>query len=341
LRPLGQAADLALQLRPRLTNAATRWLGSERCTRRILAACLDVREFTATALVSRGQRRVIRVDTSRGQFVLYPSLRRSYVRKLVWAFELSRSHGVPVVPVVGSDSSLLALLRYGAYFALFEFVSGTQLERNCSQATLREVAQLFARLHSVGLEGALAGSSGLPSLAPGRSLAALVPRWERLLSTASISRDDPEVEAVRRRLLEAIPARSAASLVHGDAHLKNLIVKPDGKVVLLDLEGMERGLPLLELVFLLAQLGSGDPARRAAFLECYLAGVHDAIGRDWREDVAFWLLAGHLQLFDQQLEILTWSEKFGDPAYTGRMREVCESTWKDLRTGAYENWTRH
>jgi hypothetical protein len=336
VRPVRQVSELAERVRPRLTSALTRWLGSERCVGGILARSLGVSEFRSRVLVSRGQRRVIQVDTERGCFVLHPSLRRSYVRKLEWAWRLTSSHGVPVARLADSDSRLSALLRHGAFFALFDFVAGRPLERDCSIGALREVADLFGRLHSIGLGGALPATGPLPPLPRGRSLAERLSRWERMLGASPVSRGDPGAPAVLRRLAETLPRRCAASLVHGDAHLKNLLERADGGVVLLDLEGLERGLPLLEVVFLMLQLDDPEGRRRTTFLERYLASAHDELRNDWAADSAFWFLAGRTQILEQQLEILDWSEKFGDPAYTGRMRKVCEATWHALRASANE-----
>jgi hypothetical protein len=93
-----------------------------------------------------------------------------------------------------------------------------------------------------------------------------VPRFARLdpsrLVTAAevIGRVRPDAADAAKRLLERLLDRvpeCEPALIHGDANLRNALLKPDGTVALLDLEDLSLGPPAADLGQLLA---AGVPA---------------------------------------------------------------------------------
>jgi aminoglycoside phosphotransferase (APT) family kinase protein len=122
----------------------------------------------------------------------------------------------------------------------------------------------LAEIHAVDLERS--GLSSLASHAPyaARQLKRWQGQWER-----SRTRDIPELDRIAERLRGAIPEQREVTLVHGDFHLRNLIVGPrDGAVrAVLDWELCTLGDPLADLGGLLAywpQEGEAATAINAA-----------------------------------------------------------------------------
>jgi aminoglycoside phosphotransferase (APT) family kinase protein len=117
-------------------------------------------------------------------------------------------------------------------------------------------------LHRVGLAvaaafGALArldvGAAGLSDLSrPGKLLADQPDRWQAQL--ASYGGDGlPGAAEVHAWLVARVPGEEPAGLLHGDAHLGNVLVRADGNVAaLVDWELTSLGDPLLDLGQLLA-----------------------------------------------------------------------------------------
>jgi aminoglycoside phosphotransferase (APT) family kinase protein len=152
----------------------------------------------------------------------------------------------------------------------------------------------LVKVHAVDLEQT--GLVELASHAPyaERQLRRWREQWER-----SRTREAPAVDELADRLQAAIPQQREVTLVHGDVHLRNVILDPAGGAVraLLDWELCTLGDPLADVGTLLAYWPQADDvprvprgvsslpgfASRAELLDAYVR----ATGRD-AEAVPFW-----------------------------------------------------
>lgn len=152
----------------------------------------------------------------------------------------------------------------------------------------------LARIHAVDLEGV--GLADLASHKPyaARQLRRWSGQWE-----LSRTRELADLDRLTTRLHEREPAPGEITLVHGDSHLRNVIVDPDDAQVraILDWELATLGDPLADLGTLLAYWPqAGDPptmrfdastvpgfATRTELVEHYA----EVSGRDI-SDVSFW-----------------------------------------------------
>lgn len=170
---------------------------------------------------------------------------------------------VPVPRIVGitenpavTDAPLVAM----------EFVDGLAVNRMSVAETLTperrraigmSMPSMLSRIHAVNLEEH--GLSGLASHKPyaARQLKRWAGQWEQ-----SKTRELPALDSLTRRLTAAIPEQTETSLVHGDFHLRNVLVTRDdqqlgadacGEVVAtLDWELSTLGEPLADIGSMLA-----------------------------------------------------------------------------------------
>jgi aminoglycoside phosphotransferase (APT) family kinase protein len=174
-----------------------------------------------------------------------------------------RDTDVPVPGVLGVRE------EDGVPLVLMEFVEGDVLDRLPAVSPLPpqtrhaiglSLARTLARVHAVDL--AATGLTGIAGHKPyaERQLRRWSTQWEK-----SRTRDLPELDELTARLVAAVPPQRELTLVHGDFHLRNVIVSaPRGEVVsVLDWELCTLGDPLADLGTLLAywpqpgEVGSG------------------------------------------------------------------------------------
>ena len=161
-----------------------------------------------------------------------------------------------------------------------------------------EMAQILATLHGLDLD-----RLGLADLASHSPYAPRqLKRWSAQLE-ASRTEERPQLDRLTQLLQRNVPTDTSIALVHGDFHLRNVIVDPDSGQVraALDWELSTLGDPLADIGSLLAywpQRGetatglfdaAAEPgfATRAELADAYLT----ASGRDGR-DLAFWHVLG-------------------------------------------------
>ena len=190
---------------------------------------------------------------------------------------------------------------------LMEFVDGLVLDRREIVDSVPEptrhavglaIARGLARVHTVDLE-----KTGLIDLASHKPYAERqLKRWTTQWRHSK-TRESADLETLTARLTAAVPEQRELTLVHGDFHLRNVIVRPeDGSVAsVLDWELCTLGDPLADLGTLLAYWPeTGEPGagllsfstlpgfpRRAEMAAAYL----DASGRDGSA-LAFWHALG-------------------------------------------------
>jgi aminoglycoside phosphotransferase (APT) family kinase protein len=152
----------------------------------------------------------------------------------------------------------------GAAFFVTEHVEGVSLWDEVPPACADPAVQARLGLQVAGAFGALARvdpvAAGLADLLPDDGWAARQPdRWRsRLASYADLDGDDgdrlPGAEQLHAWLAAAPPDPAPGGLVHGDAHLGNVLVRRDGSGVaaVVDWELVSGGDPLLDLGQLLA-----------------------------------------------------------------------------------------
>ena len=190
---------------------------------------------------------------------------------------------------------------------LMDFVDGLVVEDESAAARLSEpernsaglaMARVLGDIHSVDLE-----TAGLADLAGGGSYAQRqLRRWSRQW-TQSKTRESATLDDLTTRLWQAAPLQHETTLVHGDYHLRNVILDQQrgGIGAVLDWELCTLGDPLADLGTLLAYwprpgdaMGAvlsasvvpGFP-ERAELIEAYLART----GRS-SQDLAFWHALG-------------------------------------------------
>jgi aminoglycoside phosphotransferase (APT) family kinase protein len=190
---------------------------------------------------------------------------------------------------------------------LMEFIDGQVVDtmdiaESLSPERRRQIAvslpRTLARIHAVDLDRV--GLSDLASHKPyaARQLKRWAGQWEQ-----SKTRELPEVDDLTRRLVAAAPEQTELSLVHGDFHLRNVIVSRDDGAVIgaLDWELSTLGDPLADMGSMLAYwpepgegTGGDFPAstldgfpNRAEIAKIYL----DESGRD-PQALKFWHVLG-------------------------------------------------
>ncbi len=162
---------------------------------------------------------------------------------------------VPVPPLVGicEEESVT-----GAPFYVMEFVEGPVLrgladaeafpEEADRHAIGMRVADTLAQIHAVDPDAVGLGDLGRKEDYVARQLRRWQGQWEK-----SKTRELPIVDRVHDRLAARIPPQGAATLVHGDYRLDNMILSPSGEVAaVVDWELCTLGDPLADLGTLMA-----------------------------------------------------------------------------------------
>jgi Ser/Thr protein kinase RdoA (MazF antagonist) len=155
----------------------------------------------------------------------------------------------------------------------------------------RAAIRTIARVHAVSWRTRAADHA--PTLPRWQAEAWEDKRWRDRLSRARARFRNVLTDALERRLLDlprevaaAVPTLAAgpASWIHGDAHLDNVLWRPNGRAVLLDWAGATIGPPAADVARFLVEGPPGvsaDHLRRAALIEAYQqqlrrSGVPDA-----------------------------------------------------------------
>jgi aminoglycoside phosphotransferase (APT) family kinase protein len=171
---------------------------------------------------------------------------------------------VPVAPVVGlcEDESI-----NGAPFYVMEFVEGPIL-RGLAEAEIfpdegdrraigERVADTLVQIHAVDPDGVGLGDLGRKEDYVARQLHRWQGQWEK-----SKTRELAPIDRVHTALSARIPEQGAATIVHGDYRLDNMILSDSGEVAaVVDWELCTLGDPLADVGLLMAywpERGQGE-----------------------------------------------------------------------------------
>lgn len=237
---------------------------------------------------------------------------------LASAHDVAREHRIlaalqaSAVPTPGVIAFTSDTAVSPAPLLIMEYVDGLVVDRISIAQSLSPnlrcaigigMVDALALVHDVDLD-----STGLATLAShvpyaSRQLRRWIRQWE-----ASRTRDRSEVDELAARLLGAIPEQRELSLVHGDFHLRNVIVDPvSGRTrAIVDWELSTLGDPVADLGTLLAYWPeAGDPPgapfdastlpgfpTRAELSDAYATRTgRDLTGLGFWEVLALWKIA--------------------------------------------------
>ncbi len=136
-----------------------------------------------------------------------------------------RDSAVPVARTVAFDADGTAL---GAPMTVVDFVDGTVVRDQDDLAAFSDdqvtaattaLVRVLADLHAVDPDAVGLSRFGRPTGFVERQVTLWASQWERVKT-----RDLPDVATLRSALVDAVPGRSAASIVHGDFRIDNTIL---------------------------------------------------------------------------------------------------------------------
>jgi aminoglycoside phosphotransferase (APT) family kinase protein len=162
-----------------------------------------------------------------------------------------------------------------------------------------------------------------------------VDRWRDRLTGARARFPDLLTAAVARRLTE-LPNRvteaattlgtGPSSWVHGDAHLDNILWRPDGRAVLLDWAGARIGPPTVDVARFLVEGPAGprtEPARGVALIAAYQLQLRE--GGVSAADVARVVGLTGLAMWPLAQSIIGWAGRPETIALDARMARLREN----------------
>ena len=267
----------------RTIRAAASWMDGGWLAKRILRAqSLDAVGAVRFHRLSSG-RRVYLVQVDGHTYVLELDPRLDRLRTGVQAAMTAAEHRLSAARLLGSDASLMALCRYGAGYAIFEYVEGRHPSYDCPLEDITSIATTYAQVHSV--------TRSLPGIGAikGWTLDEYIAAWNAIASDIGSTSEWPQW-LLRNRPFDV----GTYQLVHGDANRGNVLLKTDGQSVLIDLGGMHFGFPPLELVYLLLYYCGSDAARRMRFIDVYRERLGNLF-ETWERHAAFWLFGGLME----------------------------------------------
>lgn len=205
-------------------------------------------------------------------------------RLLASAHDIAREHRilsalqgtsvqVPAVLALTADPAIadapLMLMEHVPGLVIDELETAQRISQSVRRAIALDMVAALTSIHQVDLDAT--GLAGLASRKPyaARQLKRWKTQWE-----ASRTRDCPVVDELAHRLAAAAPEQIEITLVHGDFHLRNVIVDPLSNQVraILDWELATLGDPLADLGSLLAYWPDANDPPGALFPASALPG---------------------------------------------------------------------
>jgi aminoglycoside phosphotransferase (APT) family kinase protein len=215
-----------------------------------------IRRGTARFVVRRGPRPPLPRST-------HDMVREARVQQFVGGFDVP----VPAIMTVCTDENVL-----GVPFYVMEYLDGQVItdtiplsldppDRRC--ATGIALVDLLLQLHRVPVDSAEARTLGRPDGYLRRQVERFSGLWE-----GNTERELPEVGQLGRWLAGNLPDSQAASVVHGDFRMGNVMFAPGASasiLALLDWEMATLGDPLADLGYLVATYA--EPGRPSSVME--------------------------------------------------------------------------
>ena len=275
---------MTLHIPDKIVKAATAWMESERLAFRICHQHFaTVRNVRLSCLRGYRLRRVILVEFDGHKCVIELSPKLSWMRVSVAAATTAAHHCARVARLIGSDTRVSALLRFGTAYAMFEYVDGRHPCYDCPVEELVAIAETYAHLHSATQTSRVVGGQVCWNMEQ------YVNTWN------TIVREHHNTSDLCRWLVRHQPRDvEFYQLVHGDANKHNTILTSNRGAILIDLGSIRFGFAPFELVFLLLHYGRNDTTRRLFFLEAYRRCLQRG-WELWERKAPFWLVGGLME----------------------------------------------
>jgi aminoglycoside phosphotransferase (APT) family kinase protein len=175
---------------------------------------------------------------------------------------------IPAPELVGEPSELFPRPFFGAPLLPGDELADVELSNDARDELGVQVAGFLRALHAPGVRERADPDRRLPLDPNGRAdMAVRVPRTrERLAALADLTREESRAAERILREAERLPASSAHTLVHGDLHVRHVLVE-DGRVSgVIDWGDVCVGDPSIDLQLAWSLLRA---ERRPAFLDAY------------------------------------------------------------------------
>jgi Ser/Thr protein kinase RdoA (MazF antagonist) len=218
--------------------------------------------------------------------------KRDDARWLSAALDLFEKNELRAPRPVYRDVSLFSRWRWGWSVFVEEFVEGKALEESAAAAALEGLGRAYAAVHAVQ-----SPTWDRPHRPRGGEMIAESVGWLEKISRRAARDAPPDIASGFERGLAAIreerPGEPISySLCHKRVTPANVIVKPDGTCVLIDLERVKFGSHLEELARIRLDVLGGSSERFRSFLDGYGEEsspdrVPDLEGPEWRWHLRF------------------------------------------------------
>lgn len=179
-----------------------------------------------------------------------------------------------------------------------------------SQAHAQDAVEKIKQLEETPIESLAPETQELPSFQPGRS------PQEIAIDLAEKVEGQMKEETRQQVLQLAQQAELKDALVHGDACLKNIVCKQDGRTVFVDWATCARGFQGQDAAKLLSNVWGRNEETRDALIESYTRDPNGEIDQERARGILFGMVA-------ENLVHLAWAVKKDIPAAQARI-ERCQ-----------------
>lgn len=276
----------------------------------VLQPKLGVRQLGAL-LREHGKRRAFSAQSDCGGLILkFYFGKTTDARNAVEAQGLLEARGIPLAPLVHADASDETLEKYGLACIAYERIDGKPLaiesDGACAPDPTAQIARMLARMH---LDIAPKANATPPADRERRREPESLDLNLKRIAQIPLAGSGDLASALRSYFdLAAQPgsALGGLSLVHNDFSPHNLLLRPDGGFVLLDLDLCARGTYGIELAHALVRFSpaihagqapryplsylQGDRSAVAPFIEAYMGEAGPAFRDDWNRWDRYYIL---------------------------------------------------
>jgi len=230
-------------------------------------------------------KRIIRFNDEK--YVLYRFPDRETARIFARVIHDATQAGAALQNIAARPENAWQDLRHGRWLA-FHYEAGEEIRgKTAAPAIFSALGKTLAILHRQSSQTPRALLHG-PTLDIDEEYAAL--------ASAVTAEQRQWLEESRRRLDDPGDYR----LTHGDLYMKNIIVTPSGKTLLIDYELFAYAIPGVELAMLLLRHVCRAGSQRRPLLDAYLAHCDEETRRQWGIHWKDYLLAAALRMAAQR-----------------------------------------